>query len=253
MNFKIAILADVHGNRWALEAVLADTSRRGITTILNLGDSVYGSLDPAGSADLLMRHCTVSMSGNQDRIVHNPDETTRQGADFHFVSAQLSSAQLSSAQIDWLRTQPAIYRHGDIFCCHGTPSSDEIYLLEDVTKHGVFLRSTESILELLKGIKAEVIVCGHSHVARTVWLPNGQLLVNPGSVGIPAYDHDVPFPHVMESGSPHARYAVLTQTSAGWQVEQIAVPYDWHAAATVARQHGRPDRAGWIETGRATL
>ncbi len=102
-------------------------------------------------------------------------------------------------------------------------------------------------------IDSEVIVCGHSHVARTVWLPNGQLVVNPGSVGIPAYDHDQPFLHVMESGSPHARYAILSKNEYGWQVEQIAVPYDWHAAAAVARQNGRPDRASWIETGRAQL
>ncbi|MFN8441481.1 MAG: metallophosphoesterase family protein [Caldilineaceae bacterium] len=245
---RVALLSDVHGNSWALEAILADIQRRHITTILNLGDSVYGSLDPAGAAALLMRHCTHSISGNQDRIVHAPDEATRQSADFHFVTQRLSAEQ-----VDWLRSLPATQQVGRIFCCHGTPTSDETYLLEEVTKHGVFLGSSASITAKIGQIEAEVIVCGHSHVPRTVWLPNGQLVVNPGSVGIPAYDHDQPFLHVMESGSPHARYAVLTQDEAGWQVELIAVPYDWRHAATVARNNGRPDRASWIESGRAII
>lgn len=245
MTQLVAILSDVHGNSWALKAVLADIQQRGITTLLNLGDSVYGSLDPAGTADLLMRHCTASISGNQDRIVHRPDEATRQSIDFRFVSERLTPVQ-----VDWLRNLPATYQHDAIFCCHGTPDSDETYLLEEVTRHGVLLRASEAVLATIGQIKAEVIVCGHSHVPHVVWLPTGQLVVNPGSVGIPAYDHDQPFLHVMESGSPHARYAILGKTERGWQVDLIAVAYDWHAAAAVARQNGRADRASWIETGR---
>lgn len=117
---SIAILADVHGNSWALDAVLADIQRRGISTILNLGDSVYGSLDPTGVAERLMRHCTLSISGNQDRIVHTPDKATRQSADFHFVTARLSAAQVA-----WLASLPNTQQFGAIFCCHGTPTSDE--------------------------------------------------------------------------------------------------------------------------------
>ena len=248
MTLPIAILSDVHGNTWALDAVLADIQRRGLSTILNLGDSVYGSLDPTGAATRLMTHCALSISGNQDRIVHTPDAATRQSSDFHFVTSRLSAAQ-----IDWLAGLPNCAQFGAIFCCHGTPTSDETYLLEEVSPHGVALRDSELVLQAIGKIDSEVIVCGHSHVARTVWLPNGQLVVNPGSVGIPAYDHDQPFLHVMESGSPHARYAILSKNEYGWQVEQIAVPYDWHTAATVARQHGRPDRASWIETGRAQV
>ena len=82
-------------------------------------------------------------------------------------------------------------------------------------------------------------------------LLSGPLIVNSGSVGWPAYDYDVPHPHVMEAGSPHARYAVLHRLKTGWAVEHIALPYDWHAAAEAARRLKRPDRAYWMETGRA--
>ena len=62
---------------------------------------------------------------------------------------------------------------------------------------------------------------------------------------------DEPFPYAMESGSPHARYALLTRTPTSWQVEHIELPYDWRHAAEVAREHGRPDWAAWLATGRA--
>ena len=42
MITQLAAIADVHGNSWALDAVLADIARRGIGTIVNLGDCVYG-------------------------------------------------------------------------------------------------------------------------------------------------------------------------------------------------------------------
>ena len=47
----IAVLADVHGNRWALEAVLADALGAGAGRFVDLGDCVMGPLDPRGSAE----------------------------------------------------------------------------------------------------------------------------------------------------------------------------------------------------------
>ena len=51
---SLAIIADIHGNREALEAVLQDIDRRGIRHIVNLGDHLTDPLDPAGTADLLI-------------------------------------------------------------------------------------------------------------------------------------------------------------------------------------------------------
>ncbi len=245
---SIAVIADIHGNIWALDAVLADIRRRGISRIVNLGDSVYGSLDPRGTADRLMETEIPSLRGNQDRIVYAPPEPVRGSADHAFVTRELKAEHL-----EWLRSQPPTLIAGEVFCCHGTPGSDETCLIEEVTAHGVRLRQPEAVLRLLDGVAQPVVACGHSHVPHAVWLPTGQLVVNPGSVGLPAYDHDEPHPHVMEAGSPHARYAVLTREPAGWKVEHVAVPYPWEEAAAVARRNGRPDRARWIETGRAYL
>ena len=95
------------------------------------------------------------------------------------------------------------------------------------------------------------MLCGHSHLPHTLLTPRGRQVVNPGSVGLPAYRDDSPCPHAMEAGSPHARYAIVELTAAGWRVEEIAVPYGWEAAARTAAANGRPDWAGWLRTGRA--
>jgi predicted phosphodiesterase len=246
MTDQIAIIADIHGNTWALDAVLADIKRRGITQIVNLGDCVYGSLDPGGTAERLMDGSIISIAGNQDRQIFDEAEQARSSRDHHFVTSQLSAEQLA-----WLEHLPATQVVGDLFLCHGTPASNLIYLLERVTEQGVFLRDGAAIVADLAGVAQPVVVCGHSHVPRTVWLPDGRLVVNPGSVGVPAYQDDLPYPHAMEAGSPHTRYAILSRQADGWDVEHIALAYPWGQAAEVARQNGREDRARWIGTGRA--
>jgi putative phosphoesterase len=245
VNNQIAVIADIHGNTWALDAVLADIERREITRIVNLGDCVYGSLDPAGTLDRLMGGQIITIAGNQDREVFDESEQVRSSRDHHFVTGQLSAEQLA-----WLEQLPSTQIVEDVFLCHGTPASDMIYLLEQVTEHGVFLRDNAAIMADLRDVRQPVLVCGHSHVPRTVWLPDGRLVVNPGSVGVPAYEDDLPYAHGMEAGSPHTRYAVLTRQPGGWVIEHVALPYAWNEAADVARRNGRPDRARWIETGR---
>jgi predicted phosphodiesterase len=242
---QIALIADVHGNIHALEAVLRDIQRRQIATIINLGDSLHGLLNPLETANRLMALNIVSLRGNEDRIIVEPDERERSGKDYAFLMSQLGENQ-----VNWLRDMPKTYILGDVFCCHGTPQHDQTYLLEEVTPHGVFLRNNAAIQAHLQGIAQPVIACAHSHIARLVYLPDGRLVVNPGSVGLPAYDDDLPYPHNMEAGSPHARYAILSHDSAGWSVEFVALAYPWHIPAELARQRGRPDRARWIETGR---
>ena len=244
----IVVIADIHGNIWALEAVLEDIKRRSITTVVNLGDHVCSPMAPAATIERIMREPMINISGNEDRCLFLPPEQAAQFSSYHFVRSQLTTEQLA-----WLEALPSTTIVGDIFCCHGTPDSDSTYLLETVTEHGVFLKSNEGIYPYLKGNTSAVILCGHSHILRTVWLPDGRLVVNPGSVGWPAYTDDTPYPHVIETGSPHARYAILDQLDNGrWNVMHITLAYDWAQAAAACRQNGREDWEHWIETGRGT-
>ncbi|MBZ5588879.1 MAG: metallophosphatase family protein [Acidobacteriia bacterium] len=245
---RIGVISDVHGNRWALEAVMRDLDRRGVAAVLDLGDGVYGPLDPRGTAALLIGRNVESVRGNEDRIVLEPSDE-RDSATLLFTRASLSPEQL-----EWLRELPARrVAFGSMLCCHGTPDRDHEYLLERVASGGVTLVSADDLAATLAGIRESVVLCGHSHVARTGHLPDGRLAVNPGSVGLPAYSDDLPWPHAMEAGSPHARYMVLEETTAGWRVEHVAVPYDWETAATTAQRNGRADWAEWLRTGRARV
>lgn len=237
---RVAVLADIHGNTWALRAVLRDIAERGADLTVNLGDSVWGSLDPAGTVDLLREHGVVSIAGNQDRLLHAPGHSP----DHLFLTEALGPDRLR-----WLASLPPVRDLGDLYLCHATPYADDQYLLETVTDQGVLPASAEEVGARLGGVCDRVVLCGHSHLARVVRLPSGQLVVNPGSVGLPAYEDDRPYPHVMESGTPHARYAMLAETPGGWSAELITVEYPWREAAAVARRNGREDRARWIETG----
>ncbi len=158
---------------------------------------------------------------------------------------------LSGQDLDWLGSLPSSAVVGDVYLCHGTPRSDEEPLLEDIREGAVVLRGSGEIVKTLEAVSAPVVACGHTHVPRLVGLPSGCLVINPGSVGLPAYTDDSPCPHAMEAGSPHARYAVIEKSSGGWEVEQRAVPYDWDAAARQAQSQERSDWAGWLRTGRA--
>lgn len=243
----VAVIADVHGNRWALEAVLEDLERRGAEHVLNLGDSLYGPLDPAGTAEVFRRVDAVSIRGNQDRILLEPRAPATDSPTFRFVVEELTRED-----VEWLGTHAvAPIRVGPFVLCHGTPERDDHYLLEEVTEHGVRLTEAADLARELAAVDAEVILCGHSHVPRLVALPDGRALVNPGSVGLPAYTDDTPHSHAMEAGSPHARYAWLEPTARGWRIEHVALEYDWERAAVAAEQHGRPDWAAWLRSGRA--
>jgi len=76
-------------------------------------------------------------------------------------------------------------------------------------------------------------------VPRIVRLTDGRTVINPGSVGLQAYNDLEPFNHATEVGAPHARYAVLTRRDGRWGVELFALAYDWDAAAAQARAHCR--------------
>ncbi len=240
----IAIIADIHGNSWALDAVLRDIECKNIQQIVNLGDCLLGPLDPAGTADRLIDLNLLTIQGNDDRVLLTPPEHPS-------AATTYTLEHLKPAHLEWVRSFPAeAVVANEIFLFHGDLAADETYLLEEVTTHGVFLRSTTDIATVLAHIDQTVILSGHSHIPRTIFLPPGKLVINPGSVGMPAYTSDLPLPHAMEAGSPHARYAILHKVGSAWQVEHVQVPYDWEKVANVARENGRSDWARWIETGR---
>jgi predicted phosphodiesterase len=249
----VAVLSDIHGNRWALEAVLDDVRRRGIRDMVNLGDSLYGPLDPAGTARILMELAIPSVRGNEDRIILEDPGRHAGSPSLPFVQASLKPDHIA-----WLEGLPlTACAFDDLFLCHGTPERDDDYLLWEVRESGSRLLPASAVAARLRAIRQPLVLCGHDHLPALLALPDGRYVVDPGSVGLPAYRDDLPFPHAMEAGSPHARYSVVRLLPAGTAplelaVENVAVPYDWRQAAATAAENGRADWAESLRSGRAS-
>ncbi|AKU24487.1 metallophosphoesterase [Massilia sp. NR 4-1] len=242
---RIAAISDIHGNLGALDAVLADIARRGVDVTVNLGDILSGPLQPRETADRLMALNLPTIAGNHERQVleHDP---ARMGASDLYAHQQLRPEQRA-----WIAQLPASLRLADdVLLVHGTPASDLVYFMETVTAAGQRAATYDEVSERAGTAQASLILCGHTHVPRAVQLDDGRLIVNPGSVGLQAYEDEHPFPHKAENGTPHARYAIVERKGKGWTVEQYAVAYDWNAASALAARKGRKEWAFALKTGR---
>jgi predicted phosphodiesterase len=243
---RIAAISDVHGNLPALDAVLEDVADRSVDLVVNLGDLLSGGVRPRETADRLMELDLPTVRGNHERqLLTFPRE--RMG-----LSDRLAHDTITERHREWLATLPLTLAPAPgVLAFHGSPTDDLVYLLETVDPDGARPATETEVVERLGSSVGEaLLLCGHTHLQRSMRLATGALVVNPGSVGWPAYSDDLPHPHVMEAGTPHARYAVVDDGTGAWAVEFRSVTYDWDRAAAIADANGRPDVSGALRTGR---
>lgn len=242
---KIAVISDIHGNVAALDAVLADAATRQVDQIVNLGDICSGGLFPRETADRLMPLELPTIRGNHER------QLTDQPRKRMGISDRHAADTLDPKHLAWLAALPPTLRlSDDVLLVHGTPDSDLTYFLETVTEDGLREATRVEAKQRAGSVDTAVILCGHTHLQRIMVLDDGRMIVNPGSVGLPAYDDDRPYAHLVESGSPHARYAVLSNDGEGWSADFVVVEYDWEQAARDAEANGRTDWSRALRTGR---
>jgi predicted phosphodiesterase len=217
---------------------------RGVDLTVNLGDILSGALLPAETADRLMALELPTIRGNHERQVLSLDPERMGASDRHAFDS------LGESQRAWMAQLPAVLSPLDgVFMCHATPYNDCDCYLEDLVDGELRPAPLDRIEERSRSCDAALILCGHSHLPRVVRLRTGQVVVNPGSVGIQAYLGHDPGPHAVEVGSPHARYAILESTPRGWRADLVSVPYDWDEAAKLAARNGREDWARALATG----
>ena len=235
---KIAAISDIHGNLGALDAVLADVSSRGVDHLVNLGDILSGPLQPRETAARLMPLGLPTIRGNHERQLLDPDRERMGKSDRHAADS------ITAPQRRWLAALPVnLWLADDVFLCHATPVSDVDCFMENIRDGEFIPASLDEIQGRASTCAASLIFCGHTHIPRVAHAGAARTIVNPGSVGIQAYEGHHPVPHTLQLGSPHARYAIAERTPRGWAVDLIAVPYDWEAAAHEAQRHDRPE---WV-------
>lgn len=250
---RLALVSDIHGNLPALEAVIADLAHARVDAVLDLGDLLAGPLWPAETCDRLMALGWPTIAGNHERQMLDPALAARTASD------RFAAAQLAPRHRAWLASLPPSLRVADdLLMVHASPGDDLRPLLEtvDPAVPGSAIRPATPaevaarLGEAMAGVPRALVACGHTHLPRALQLDDGRLVVNPGSVGLPAFDDDHPRPYRVENGTPHARYAVVERRDGGWSVALHAVPYDHAAAARRAAANGRPDWADALATGR---
>ncbi len=124
---KIAAISDIHGNLFALDAVLADIERRGADLTVNLGDILSGPLLPGETADRLMALDLPTIAGNHERQV-----LTMAPSDMG-ASDRYAHDMINEVHREWLAGLPPVLRPASgVFLCHATPQNDVDCYLEDL-------------------------------------------------------------------------------------------------------------------------
>ncbi len=225
---RVAVLADIHGNLPALEAVLADVGSAGADLIVLNGDLADGPF-PAETLDRLMAlgERGLWVRGNGDRwLTEARDGRFRHDDDATARLIEWASARLTDVHRTMLAALPSTRRvappgFGTAGFCHATARSDDEMILVD--------SSMEHYRAAFEGLDAPTIVVGHSHMPFDR-LFDRRRIVNTGSVGMP-------YGHAGASWALIDRDIVLRRTL-----------YDVEAAAARIARTGMPDAEEFIRT-----
>lgn len=228
-SIRVAVLADVHGNVPALEAVLADIDDLAPDEVLVGGDLV--GRGPQGSAvvALIRERGWRTIRGNHEEYLLAFRDREVPAEWLHldeWAAARWMAAELSESDVDYIRALPfsaRARRDEGLLLTHGSPKS---------TSDGLGPWSRDSKLEgLMGGIDEDLLVCGHTHRPMVRHSKHG-MVVNVGSVGLP-FNRD-----------RRAQYAILSRSAGTWTAELRQVEYDVDAILSIYQESGFREAAG---------
>jgi predicted phosphodiesterase len=226
---RVAVLADIHGNLPALEAVLREVDVAGADAVVLPGDMTIGPLQ-SETLDLLdsLGDKAIWVRGNCERnVVEVFDGRYQPTGAAHEAGTIWAGQQLTRAQRDRLASLPLtasieVDGLGPVLFCHATARSDEEIVLVD--------SPVEWFVEGFADVEEQTVVCGHTHMPFDR-LAAGRRVINPGSVGMPY-------------GPPGtvAYWALL-----GPDVSLRRTPYDLKRAAERMHTSAWPGTAEFVE------
>jgi len=240
---RLAILADIHANLPALEAVLADIQQYDVDGIIVAGDLIGGGPQPAEVVRLLRSLDSLMIRGNNEDYFlayEAGDAPDNWRVSYQWATLRWSYRRLDRETLDFIALLPgqrviALDGIAPIRVVHGSPQSPSGRLFPDhdpaklhwFRKAGLLPpdRDPDRLDVTLAQINEPVLVCGHTHIP---WKQEqeGRMVLNPGSVGAPI------------NGDVRAQYALLTWQDGHWQAEHRAVPYDLGHIRAAFRESG---------------
>ena len=243
---RIGLIADIHGNLTALDAVLAALAAEGVDRLVCLGDVAATGPQPAACVARLraLPGPVATVLGNTDAWLLDPpaarsaDPAWRRWEEIDaWCAAQLTPAdRVDLATFAPTRAVP-LADGGLLVACHGSPRSFDDQLLAD-TPAGTLDRMLADLPPA-----TAIVAAGHTH-AQLLRRHRRVLLVNPGSVGM-AVDAWAPTEPDQIRPAPWAEFAVVTADRGGTTVALRRVPIDAGAVAAAALASAMPHAAWW--------
>ena len=237
---RIAILSDIHGNRTAFEAVLADLRQTSPDLILQGGDLADAGASPTEIVDWIRDLGWQGVAGNTDEMLLRP-ESLREFAQqspqlqpvFSVIEEMAAATRelLGEDRLAWLRELPRVQVYGPMALVHASPES---------LWRAPSPEASDAELEAVYGPLGQPIVI-YAHIHRSfIRSVAGMTVVNTGSVSLSydgdyrasylmldestpsirrvAYDLDAELEALAGGGLPHAEWIARTLQSASPQM-----------------------------------
>ena len=207
---RIALISDIHGNRPALEAVLADIKKAAVDQTICLGDIANVGPHPSQCLDIVRGlNCPV-LQGNHELYLLGQFEDDEWRTAPLWAGMRWARQLLRPDQFNYIQNLPLQYeitgngRH-PAACVHASPLSQYKGFLPQ--------HDDEAIARRMNGLDNVMLFCGHTHLP--LYRPwSNSWLVNSGSVGMPL------------DGSPAAKYVIATRRGPDWRVEFRRIAYN---------------------------
>jgi len=241
----VAVIADIHGNALALDAVLGDLEHGSYDRLVCLGDAIQGGPQPAVVVDRLRVLGCPTVLGNADAYlltgVDTGDEPTSDARRRRLAETRdWSLARLADADRAFIAAFPMeitieLPDGLRLRCAHGTPRSFDEILLPD--------SPDEAFVAPLAPDGRTLHTGGHTHVQFVRHFPDRTFFFNPGSVGL-TWQHGQP--EGLLHADPWAEYAVLDIADSRVELAFRRVPFDVAAYRTIIAASGTPHAAALL-------
>jgi len=202
---RTAIVSDIHGNRTAFEAVLADLRETSPDLILHGGDLGDSGSSPVDVIDRIRDLGWQGVAGNTDEMLFDPGSLTRFASGlpqlkslFDTIGEMAAAARekMGEERLAWLHDLPRALIHEHFALVHARP---------DTCWRAPMDCAADADLESIYGpLERPVVVYGHIHLPYIRHVA-GVVVVNSGSVGLP-HDGDRRASYVLlDDGQPSIR------------------------------------------------